>query len=99
MPTGARVGTVDKFQGQAAPVAIYSMTSSSVVVAPRGIGFLFRRNRMNVATSHTRCLAILVGSPALLQPYCESPEQMRLANGFCRFMEMTETTELDLDGN
>ncbi len=93
LPAGARVGTVDKFQGQEAPVVIYSMTSSSVFDAPRGMGFLFSRNRMNVATSRARCLAVLVGSPTLFTPHCETPEQIRLANGFCRFMELAETLD------
>jgi uncharacterized protein len=91
LPSGARVGTVDKFQGQEAPVVIYSMTSSSVLDAPRGMGFLFSRNRMNVATSRARCQAVLVGSPALFTPHCETPEHIRLANGFCRFLELAET--------
>ena len=90
LPNGARVGTVDKFQGQEAPIVIYSMTSSSVLDAPRGMSFLFSRNRMNVATSRARCLAVLVGSPTLFMPHCETPEQMRLANGFCRFMELAD---------
>jgi uncharacterized protein len=91
LPNGSRVGTVDKFQGQEAPVVIYSMSSSSASDAPRGMGFLFSRNRMNVATSRARCQVILVGSPDLFTPHCETPEHIRLANGFCRFMELAET--------
>lgn len=91
LPSGARVGTVDKFHGQKAPVVIYSMSSSSVVDAQRGMGFLFSRNRMNVATSRARCQAVLVCSPALFTPHCASPEHIRLANRFCRFMELAET--------
>lgn len=83
----ARVGTVDKFQGQEAPVVIYSMTSSSAEDAPRGISFLYIRHRMNVATSRAKCIAILVCSPEILTPNCSSPEQIRLANGVCRFAE------------
>ena len=67
LPDGAQVGTVDKFQGQEAPVVIYSMTSSSADDAPRGMEFLFSQNRMNVATSRARCLVLLVGSPLLSQ--------------------------------
>jgi uncharacterized protein len=88
LSTGARVGTVDKFQGQEAPVVIYSMTSSSAADAPRGMDFLFSRNRMNVATSRARCLVLLVGSPRLFEPACSTPHHMRLANGFCRYLEM-----------
>ena len=89
LPDDARVGTVDKFQGQEAPVVIYSMTSSSANDAPRGMSFLYNRNRMNVATSRARCLAILVCSPKVLSPECVSPDQIRLANGLCRFNELS----------
>ena len=51
VPAGVRVGTVDKFQGQEAPVVIVSLASSSGEEAPRGIAFVFNRNRINVATS------------------------------------------------
>lgn len=83
----ARIGTVDKFQGQEAPVIIYSTTSSSAEEAPRGMNFLYNPNRLNVATSRARCLAIIVGSPKLFEPECRTPEQIRLANAFCRFLE------------
>ena len=63
-----RIGTVDRFQGQEAPVVIYSMTSSTPEDAPRGMEFLYNRFRFNVATSRARALCILVGSPALFQP-------------------------------
>ena len=48
---GARVGTVDKFQGQEAVIAIYSTATSSHTDAPRGMEFLYSLNRLNVATS------------------------------------------------
>lgn len=84
----ARVGTVDKFQGQEAPVVIYSMASSSVQDAPRGMSFLYSPNRLNVATSRARCVCILVASPRLLAPETNSPDQMRWANALCRYREM-----------
>jgi superfamily I DNA and/or RNA helicase len=90
LPEGARVGTVDKFQGQEAPVVIYSLTSSSAADAPRGMEFLYNPNRLNVATSRARCLAIVVGSPALFTPECRTPEQMKLANVFCRLRELAQ---------
>ena len=89
LPDSARVGTVDKFQGQEAPVVIYSMTSSSIDDAPRGITFLFSRNRMNVATSRAKCIAIIVASPELIASNCTSPDGIRLANGLCRFRELS----------
>jgi uncharacterized protein len=85
---GIRVGTVDKFQGQEAPVVIVSLTTSSPDEAPRGMGFLYSANRLNVATSRAKGLCILVGSPKLFEPDCRTPEQMRLANAFCRYLEM-----------
>jgi len=84
----ARVGTVDKFQGQEAPVVIYSTTTSDPEDAPRGMEFLFSRNRLNVATSRARCVCILVGNPRLFEPKCRTPQQMRLANSFCRYLEL-----------
>ena len=87
IPQG-RIGTVDRFQGQEAPVVIYSMTSSSPEDAPRAMDFLYDRHRFNVATSRARALCILVGSPALFEPECRTPRQMRRANGFCRYLEL-----------
>lgn len=86
----ARVGTVDKFQGQEAPVVIYSMTTSTPEDAPRGMEFLYSLHRLNVATSRARCVCILVGSPRLLEPECRTPHQMRLANALCRYVELAE---------
>jgi predicted RecB family nuclease len=83
-----RVGTVDKFQGQEAPVAIYSMATSTPEDAPRQMEFLYSGNRLNVAISRAQGIAILVCSPALLQVRCHTPAQMRLANALCRFVEM-----------
>jgi len=88
LPANARVGTVDKFQGQEAPVSIYSMTSSSPEDAPRGMDFLYSRNRLNVATSRARCIAVVVAEPALLRVRARTPEQMRLANALCQFAEL-----------
>jgi uncharacterized protein len=88
LPAGARVGTVDKFQGQQAPVVIYSMTTSTPEDAPRGMEFLYNLNRLNVATSRARCVAIVVASPALLRPNCRTPRQMMQAAALCRAAEV-----------
>ena len=88
---GARVGTVDKFQGQEAPVVIYSMATSSPEEAPHAMEFLFSRHRLNVATSRARCVCILVGNPHLFEPECRTPEQMRMANAFCAYVERSTT--------
>ena len=90
---GARVGTVDKFQGQQAPVAIYSTATSSHADAPRGMEFLYSLNRLNVATSRAKCVSILAGSPQIFEAECKTPRQMQLANAFCRYIEMAEETE------
>lgn len=82
------VGTVDKFQGQEAPVVIYSMATSSPEEAPRGLEFLYSLNRLNVATSRAKTTVILVASPALFAVDCKSPKQVRLANAMCRFLEV-----------
>ncbi|TIM31593.1 MAG: TM0106 family RecB-like putative nuclease [Mesorhizobium sp.] len=87
LPT-AHVGTVDKFQGQEAPIAIYSMATSSYADAPRGMEFLYSANRFNVAVSRAKCLAVLVASPEIFNAECKTPRQMQLANAFCRYMEM-----------
>jgi uncharacterized protein len=83
LPEGARVGTVDKFQGQEAQVVIISMATSSGETMPRDMEFLFSRNRLNVAVSRAKSLAILVASPALLSVRCQTPEQMALVNTLC----------------
>jgi len=85
---GARIGTVDKFQGQEAPIVIYSMTTSSHADAPRGMEFLYSANRLNVATSRAKCICIVVASPRLFEAECRTPRQMQLANAFCRYLEL-----------
>jgi superfamily I DNA and/or RNA helicase len=89
---GVRVGTVDKFQGQEAPVVFLSMAASSGEDAPRGIDFLTSRNRLNVAVSRAQCLAYLACSPRLLEVDCKTIEHMRLANALCRFLEQATVT-------
>src|SRR5260221_2012028 len=88
LPDGSRIGTVDKFQGHEAPIGFYSMTTSSPEDAPRGMEFLYSLNRLNVAVSRARCVAVLVACPALFQVECKTPRQIMLANGFCRCLEM-----------
>jgi uncharacterized protein len=95
LPTGARVGTVDRFQGQEAPIVIYSMTTSTPEDAPRGMEFLYSPNRFNVATSRAQCACIVVGSPRLFEPDCRSPRQMKLANAFCRFLEIARRVPIN----
>lgn len=91
--SGARVGTVDKFQGQQAPIAIYSTATSSHADAPRGIEFLYSLNRLNVATSRAKCISIIVSAPAIFEAECRTPRQIQLANAFCRYLELAEEIE------
>lgn len=88
VPVGVQVGTVDRFQGREAPVVFYAMTCSTAADVPRGLDFLFNRNRLNVAVSRAQCLAVLVVSPKLLDAECRTIEAMELVDGVCRFAEL-----------
>ncbi len=92
LPVGARVGTVDRFQGQEAAVVLISMVTSSGEDLPRNIEFLFSRNRLNVAISRARCLAVIYANPRLLEISCNSIEQMRLVNTLCWAKNYSEAT-------
>jgi AAA domain len=85
---GARVGTVDKFQGQEAAIAIYSIATSSHADAPGGIEFLYSPNRLNVRFPEPSACRSSFGSPRIFEAECRTPRQMQLANAFCRFLEM-----------
>lgn len=89
----ARIGTVDKFQGQEAPVAIHSLTASDGDSAPRGLDFLLEANRLNVAISRAQCLSIVVGSPALATGLSNSVENVKRLNRLCRLMASESTDE------
>ena len=88
LPEAIRVGTVDKFQGQEAPVCLVSMTASSAEETPRGMEFLFSLNRINVAVSRAKGLALVFGAPRLREAKCETVEQMRLVNTLCALTEL-----------
>jgi uncharacterized protein len=83
----ARVASVDKFQGQEAPVVVLSMSASSTADLPRGMEFLLSQNRLNVALTRAQSVAIVVGSPALTYPKCATLDQMRVANFFCSLVD------------
>ncbi len=87
LPTGVRVGTVDKFQGQEAPVCLVSMTASSAEETSRGMEFLFSLNRINVAVSRAKGLALVFGSPRLREAKCNTVEQIKLVNTLCALQE------------
>ncbi|MEN3284723.1 MAG: hypothetical protein V7607_5863 [Solirubrobacteraceae bacterium] len=92
LPPEVPVGTVDKFQGQEAPVVFFSMATSSGDELPHSLEFLFSRNRLNVALSRARCLSVLVASPRLLEVDCRTIEQMKLINALCRAVELAPST-------
>ncbi|SEP19143.1 AAA domain-containing protein [Trujillonella endophytica] len=84
---------MDKFQGQEAPVVIYSMTSTSAEDAPRGVSFLYDLHRLNVAVSRAKALAVVVMSEELLGAAVRTPEQLRQVNALCRLVEMATVVD------
>ena len=84
----ARVGSVDRFQGQEAPVVILSMCTSDAAESPRGIEFLFSKNRLNVAISRAESLAIVVANPKLANTAVSDLDQMAQVNFFCKLVEV-----------
>jgi superfamily I DNA and/or RNA helicase len=92
---GVEVGTVDKFQGREAAVAVFSLAASSGAHVPRRLDFLLDRHRLNVALSRAKTVAYLVGSPALLTSPVQTPEQLRLVNGLCRLVETATQPALE----
>ena len=90
LPDGARVGTVDKFQGQEAEVVIVSMATSSGDYLPRFIEFLYSKNRTNVAISRAKCLALFIANPALMSIRCSTPEEMALVNTLCWIKDFSD---------
>lgn len=86
LPAGARVGSVDKFQGQEAPVCILSLCSSFGEYGSRGLGFIVDKNRINVAVSRAKCLAIIVGDPRIAETSPNSLSDMKLLNLYCKLL-------------
>ncbi|SPX60695.1 DEAD/DEAH box helicase [Legionella feeleii] len=82
----AKVGSVDKFQGQEAPIVFLSMCASNANESPRGIDFLFNKNRLNVAISRAQCLVVVTYSPMLLDTIANSVGQMGAVNLFCKLV-------------
>jgi uncharacterized protein len=85
-----RIGSVDKFQGQEAPVVIVSLCASTLEEAPRGASFLLSPNRLNVAVSRAEALAIVVGCPDLMDVRCRTIEEMRLVNMLCHLVQYAD---------
>jgi uncharacterized protein len=85
-----KIGTIDKFQGQEAPVVIISMAVSDVDDSPRGLDFIFNKNRLNVAISRAKALAIVVSNKGLENCSVNSLGQMEKVGLFCKL-----TSDLD----
>jgi len=87
LPEGARVGSVDKFQGQEAPVCVLSLCSSAGEYGARGLAFILDKNRVNVAISRAQCLAVVVADPRIADTLPASTQEMRLLNLFCKVLQ------------
>jgi uncharacterized protein len=87
-----QVGTVDKFQGREAAIVIFSMAASSADDVPRGARFLFDRNRLNVAVSRAKCLAIIVCNEPLLDTVAKDIDQMKSISALCAFEASAKRT-------
>jgi uncharacterized protein len=81
------IGTIDKFQGKEAEIVIVSMTSSIPGESSRGIDFLFNLNRLNVAISRAKALAIVVASPELKNTRATNPKQIKKISSYLTFTE------------
>jgi uncharacterized protein len=97
LPIDARIGTVDKLQGQEAPVCLISMVTSSADELPRNIEFLFSVNRLNVAISRAQALAVVFASPRMLNVPCRTVEQMRLVNALAEVKDYESLSGLVSD--
>ncbi|WP_308465682.1 TM0106 family RecB-like putative nuclease [Rathayibacter soli] len=86
-----RVGTVDKFQGQEAVVAIVTLAASAAVDVPRGLGFLIMKNRLNVAISRAQWAAYLIYSPHLTEALPVTPDAVAELSAFITLVEQPES--------
>jgi uncharacterized protein len=86
----AKVGSVDKFQGQEAPIVFFSLCSSDASESARGIDFLFDKHRINVAISRAQSMAIVVGNPRLFNTPCNTIKQMEKVNVLARLKFINE---------
>ena len=84
--SNARVGTVDKFQGQQAAIVVVSLCASDPNTAARGLSFVLDANRLNVAVSRAETLCIILCNPALLNtpiPDMEDARRVRFLHALC----------------
>lgn len=93
LPSGAKVGSVDLFQGQEAPVCILSLCSSFGEYGSRGLGFILDQNRVNVAISRAQCLSVVVADPRIASTQAGSLTEMKLLNLFCKLVMLNAGRE------
>jgi predicted RecB family nuclease len=86
LPHGARMGSVDKFQGQEAPVCMLSMCCSYGEYGSRGLRFILDRARINVAISRAQCMAVIVGDPRIASTSATSINEMMLLNLYSKLL-------------
>ena len=97
LPENSRIGTVDKFQGQEAPIVLISMVSSCIGhLSQKIIEFLYSGNRLNVALSRAQCLAIIVASHKLMEVSCTTVDQLKLVNTHCRLNEYAKKLSITI---
>ncbi|MDB4353534.1 Upf1 family helicase, partial [bacterium] len=95
LPDGARVGSVDKFQGQEAPIVIVSLCSSAGEFGERGVDFVLNRNRLNVAISRAQSLTIVVGDPNIAHASVNNLKEIEAINLFCRIVAVSSQQEVN----
>ena len=91
----AKVGTIDNFQGQEAPIVIISYVSSNPENIPRGSDFFFDFRRLNVSLSRAKSLAIIIFNKELLEYHCNTVEDMERLNFFCRITGFENKLEIN----
>ena len=79
---GVRVGTVDKFQGQQAPVTVVSLAASNAGASGRGAEFLLSPNRLNVAISRGQWCSVLVCSSTIHRFVPATAQQLAVLGDF-----------------
>jgi len=81
-----RIGSVDKFQGQEADIVLVSLCSSFGDYGSRGLEFILDPNRLNVALTRARILAVVIGDPRIATSPATNVPAMRRLNLYCRLV-------------
>jgi uncharacterized protein len=89
-----KAGSVDRFQGQEAPVIFLSLCASDANDSPRGLDFLFDKNRLNVAISRAQCLVVIVASKQLENTEATNIEQLQKLNTYHQLLAYSTQVSL-----